>query len=358
MRRLAILPLLLATVLTAFAEDWTTTDGKTYKDVSVVQQEDDGVRITYDGGAGKVFYSDLPVDLQKRFGEDPDTLAAKKKAADAALAQRNAVLEAERQKAAAAAAVVAAADAQKKQLAADQAAAEKAAHPAPAPVAVSHPAPPPSSQDPYPGAKYTYNAASDTCYLDSSAIDISPESGSPVPGGITSVVLRSASDGEKPSAPSRVEAIFLTAGSPPKVADTRDIVLLVNGNRTSLPATDKKDSIPFSHSGTQYVGFDLTPAQAREIVADKSVEFSSKGTTYRITPVGVSNAQTYFANVDRLPPPDASLMKLLHKFIAGIPSVVTMISVACGYVFLGAFGIFVTAFLVVMGVAVARLMNL
>ena len=67
------------------AEDWTTEDGKTYKNVTVVGQEDDGVRITYDGGVGKVPYYELPADLQKRFGQDVDSLAAKKRAVDQAI---------------------------------------------------------------------------------------------------------------------------------------------------------------------------------------------------------------------------------------------------------------------------------
>jgi hypothetical protein len=77
--------LLLASLLPLSAEDWTTEDGHVYHNVTVLGQEDDGVRITYDGGVGKVPYYELPADLQKRFGQDIDTLAAKKHAVDQAV---------------------------------------------------------------------------------------------------------------------------------------------------------------------------------------------------------------------------------------------------------------------------------
>lgn len=85
MRWLWVSCLLLASLLPLPAEDWTTEDGKTYRNVTVVGQEDDGVRITYDGGVGKIPYYELPADLQKRFGQDIDSLAAKKQAVDKAI---------------------------------------------------------------------------------------------------------------------------------------------------------------------------------------------------------------------------------------------------------------------------------
>jgi len=78
--------LLLASLLSVSAEDWTTADGHVYHNVTVLGQEDDGVRITYDGGVGKVPYYELPVDIQKRFGQDIDSLALKRQAVDKAVA--------------------------------------------------------------------------------------------------------------------------------------------------------------------------------------------------------------------------------------------------------------------------------
>ena len=79
MRWQVSLLMMLAMVLPAFAEDWTTADGKTYRNVVVIGQEDDGIRITYTGGVGKIPYYELSLDLQKRFGEDADSLEIKEK---------------------------------------------------------------------------------------------------------------------------------------------------------------------------------------------------------------------------------------------------------------------------------------
>jgi hypothetical protein len=53
------------------AEDWTTTDGKIYKDVTVVKTEPDAVTITHRDGGALVPLTKLPPDLQKRFNYDP-----------------------------------------------------------------------------------------------------------------------------------------------------------------------------------------------------------------------------------------------------------------------------------------------
>jgi len=85
MRGAFIACLLLASLLPVSAEDWTTEDGHVYHNVTVVGQEDDGVRITYDGGVGKIPYYELSDDLQKRFGQDVDSLTAKRHAVDQAV---------------------------------------------------------------------------------------------------------------------------------------------------------------------------------------------------------------------------------------------------------------------------------
>jgi hypothetical protein len=78
--------LLLASLLSVSAEEWNTEDGHVYHNVTVVGQEDDGVRITYDGGVGKIPYYELSDDLQKRFGQDVATLAVKRQAVEKAVA--------------------------------------------------------------------------------------------------------------------------------------------------------------------------------------------------------------------------------------------------------------------------------
>ena len=64
------------------AKDWTIT-GKDYHNVSVTKVDGDTVSITYDGGAGTVNMADLPIDVQKKLGHDPEAAAALKAQQDA-----------------------------------------------------------------------------------------------------------------------------------------------------------------------------------------------------------------------------------------------------------------------------------
>ena len=66
----SILALFICQVL-ARAEDWTTTDGKTYKDVTVVKIEDDAVTILDSDGGALVPLDKLPPNLQQKFHYDP-----------------------------------------------------------------------------------------------------------------------------------------------------------------------------------------------------------------------------------------------------------------------------------------------
>jgi hypothetical protein len=95
-----ILILSLALVSTCvFAEDWKTTDGTIYRDVKVVQVEDDAVTILYQDGGALVPLVKLPTNLQQKFDYDP---VKAKMAADArskADAQNAKALQAEIDKA-------------------------------------------------------------------------------------------------------------------------------------------------------------------------------------------------------------------------------------------------------------------
>ena len=55
----------------AFAEDWTTTDGVKYQNVKVIRVEDDAVTILYKDGGALIFLFKLPPALQQRFDYDP-----------------------------------------------------------------------------------------------------------------------------------------------------------------------------------------------------------------------------------------------------------------------------------------------
>lgn len=79
MRFLCIVILAGLCSITARAEDWTTTDGKTYKNVTVVKHDAVSVTILDQDGGATVPLSNLSPDLQKRFEYDP--VAAKEELA-------------------------------------------------------------------------------------------------------------------------------------------------------------------------------------------------------------------------------------------------------------------------------------
>jgi hypothetical protein len=60
----------------AFAEDFKTLNGKEYKDATVSRVEPDGIVLTSKSGVSKVYFSDLPKDVQVRFGYDPQKATA------------------------------------------------------------------------------------------------------------------------------------------------------------------------------------------------------------------------------------------------------------------------------------------
>ena len=77
------------------ADDWKTTDGKTYQNVVVVKTEPDAVTITHKDGGALVPLSTLPPDLQKKFNYDPATAKAAAAARAQADAKNAAALQAE-----------------------------------------------------------------------------------------------------------------------------------------------------------------------------------------------------------------------------------------------------------------------
>jgi hypothetical protein len=62
---IAIFAALLASI--ALAEDFKTIDGKEYKDVTVSRVEPDGLVLTTKSGISKVYFVELPKDVQERF---------------------------------------------------------------------------------------------------------------------------------------------------------------------------------------------------------------------------------------------------------------------------------------------------
>src|SRR5207253_2024570 len=52
-----------------------TITGKEYKDATVTRIEPDGIVLTNKAGIGKIYFTELPKDVQQRFGYDPQRAA-------------------------------------------------------------------------------------------------------------------------------------------------------------------------------------------------------------------------------------------------------------------------------------------
>ena len=84
----------------AFAEDFKTVTGTEYKNVTVSRVEPDGIVLTNKAGISKVYFTELPKDVQERFGYDPQRAADYSAQQNAGLDQiRKQQAEALRQKA-------------------------------------------------------------------------------------------------------------------------------------------------------------------------------------------------------------------------------------------------------------------
>ena len=76
---LAILGALFASI--ALADDFKTIDGKEYKNVTVSRIEPDGILLRTKSGIAKVYFVELPKEVQERFHYDPEKAAAAQAAA-------------------------------------------------------------------------------------------------------------------------------------------------------------------------------------------------------------------------------------------------------------------------------------
>jgi hypothetical protein len=62
---------LLIIAAIAFGDDFKTIDGKQYKNVTVSRVEPDGILLTTKSGISKVYFTELPKEIQQRFHYDP-----------------------------------------------------------------------------------------------------------------------------------------------------------------------------------------------------------------------------------------------------------------------------------------------
>jgi len=82
-----ILSVALGTVQFAVADDFKTIDGKEYKNVTVSRVEPDGIVLRTKSGISKVYFTELPKDIQQRFNYDPNKAAAYSAEQNAAIEQ-------------------------------------------------------------------------------------------------------------------------------------------------------------------------------------------------------------------------------------------------------------------------------
>src|SRR5438309_8939823 len=87
MKILTFLILCFASV--ALGDGFKTNDGKEYKNVKVSRVEPDGIVLITKSGISKVYFTELPKDVQERFHYDPEKAAAAYAAQQAAVRQAN-----------------------------------------------------------------------------------------------------------------------------------------------------------------------------------------------------------------------------------------------------------------------------
>jgi hypothetical protein len=72
--KVLILLILFASVV--FADDFKTMDGKEYKDATVTRVEPDGIVVKTKSAISKLYFAELPKEVQQRFHYDPQTATA------------------------------------------------------------------------------------------------------------------------------------------------------------------------------------------------------------------------------------------------------------------------------------------
>ena len=68
--------LIFSVALAASSEDFKTVNGKEYKDATVTRVEPDGIVLRTKSGISKVYFAELPKEVQERFHYDPQKATA------------------------------------------------------------------------------------------------------------------------------------------------------------------------------------------------------------------------------------------------------------------------------------------
>jgi chromosome segregation ATPase len=96
--------LIFSVVGAAFSEDFKTINGKEFKDATVTRVEPDGIVVKTKSGTSKVYFTELPKEVQERFHYDPQkasTYSAEQAANYAAYQNQQAEAQRQREEAAA-----------------------------------------------------------------------------------------------------------------------------------------------------------------------------------------------------------------------------------------------------------------
>jgi len=88
MNKIALAILAALSVSIALADDFKTIDGKEYKNVTVSRVEPDGIVLKSKSGISKVYFTELPKEVQERFHYDPQKAATYSADQNTALEQR------------------------------------------------------------------------------------------------------------------------------------------------------------------------------------------------------------------------------------------------------------------------------
>jgi len=74
--RKLVTALILSFASLGFSEDFTTINGKQYKDATITRVEPDGIVVKTKSGVTKVYFTELPKEVQERFHYDSEKAAS------------------------------------------------------------------------------------------------------------------------------------------------------------------------------------------------------------------------------------------------------------------------------------------
>jgi chromosome segregation ATPase len=74
--RKLVTALILSFASLGFSEDFTTVNGKKYKDATITRVEPDGIVVKTKSGITKVYFAELPREVQERFHYDSEKAAS------------------------------------------------------------------------------------------------------------------------------------------------------------------------------------------------------------------------------------------------------------------------------------------